>query len=139
MLPANLNTNEVKDAAGTEVEFTHQSEQGRKRVFQKIGELYAYPQHIIIQHDEKGVGVKKVRRSNLSIQITELSGVDSLTPITPFISLTLSLPVGLMATNATAARLCAYMGSFGWLTGADSTLKYDGSGTGIAALLAGTQ
>jgi hypothetical protein len=137
MLATNLTTNEVKNAAGTEVEFLRIESSGRKVVFAQSGEAPALPHRLTISHSESGVGIKAVRRSVIRFDKTSLSDTDSETPITNTAYIVTSSPVGLMADydelKAVLAELTSFVSTLG-----NNTFLYDGTGTGAAALLAGT-
>jgi hypothetical protein len=136
MLSNTLNTNEVKNASGTEVEFSSLSIDQRKRIFAKISEVPSLPHRLSISHQESGVGLKLRRRSSDRVDITFISPVDNVTPVTVSAYLVLDAPVGAMTTITPAADALAELLSF---TGtlASSTLLYDGTGNGANALLTG--
>lgn len=136
MLSNTLNTNEIKDAAGAEVEFTRLSTADRKTVYAKIGEVPNLLHRLTIAHQETGSGIKKRRRSVARFDKTVMSGVDATLPITPSAYIVLDLPVGAMSANTEAANVLAELTSFVATLGT-STFLYDGTGTGAAALLAG--
>jgi len=136
MLSNTLNTNEIKDASGTEVEFSRLSTADRKTVFAKIGETPSLLHRLTISHQETGTGLKKRRRSLVRIDKTVMSGVDTTLPITPSAYIVLDIPVGAMSANTEAANVLAELMSF-VATLATNTLLYDGTGTGAAALLSG--
>jgi len=136
MLSNTLNTNEVKNAAGTEVEVQRILTQERSTVFAKITETPSLPHRLSISHQEAGVGLKRRRRSVVRVDITSISGVDSITPITTSAYTVLDAPVGALSINTEMANALAELGSF-CHTLASSTLLYDGTGNGSAALLSG--
>jgi len=136
MLSNTLNTNEVKNAAGTEVEFQSLSIDQRKRIFAKISEVPSLPHRLSISHLETGAGLKQRRRSVVRVDITSISGVDAVTPITSSAYLVLDLPVGGMSAITEGANALAELTSF-VATLASSTLLYDGTGNGANALLTG--
>jgi len=63
MLSNTLNTNEIKDSAGVEVEMTHIRQTDRERNFAKIAETPSLPYRLSIKHQETGIGMKLRRRS----------------------------------------------------------------------------
>jgi len=136
MLSNTLNTNEVKNAAGTEVEVQRILTNERSTVFAKISEVPSLPHRLSISHQETGVGLKKRRRSVVRVDITSIYGVDSITPITTSAYTVLDAPVGGLSVNTEMANALAELGSF-CNTLATSTLLYDGTGNGSAALLSG--
>jgi len=137
MLSNTLNTNEVKNSAGTEVEFTRLSIADRATVFGQIAETLSQPHRLQIKHQESGSGMKLRRRSLVRFDKTVISGVDSATPITISAYAVLDLPVGAMTSAAEAAHVVAELMSFLASLGASTTILYDGTGNGAAALLSG--
>lgn len=137
-IPTNLQTNEVKNAAGTEVEFLGTGPDGRTRSFIQLNENPSQPHRIKVQHQETGVGMKRVRRSNIRIDKTTISTVDSLTPVTHTMSVTLSFPVGAMVSADVAKDVVAELISFLATTGAGTTVLFDCTGYGADALVNGT-
>jgi hypothetical protein len=137
MLSNTLNTNEVKNSAGTEVEFTRLSIGDRATVFAQIAETPSSPHRLSIKHLESGTGMKLRRRSLVRFDKTVVSGVDSITPITISAYSVADLPVGAMTSSAEAAHVIAELMSFLASLGATTTILYDGTGNGAAALLSG--
>lgn len=138
MLSNTLNTNEIKNSSGTEVEFNHQEDNGRSRIFFQIGESPSLPHKLTVSHQESGSGMKRRRRSLVRFDKTTISGVDSLTPITTSAYMVLDHPVGASSSNAEAANVIAELLSFCATTGAGTTVLFDGTGNGAAALLNGS-
>lgn len=137
MLSNTLVTNEVKNSAGTEVEFSRIESNARSTVFSAVAELPHLPHRLSVSHQESGSGLKKRRRSVVRVDKTTISGVDSLTPITTSCYIVLDHPVGASATNAEAANVVAEILSFCASLGASTTILYDGTGNGAVALLSG--
>jgi hypothetical protein len=137
MLANTLNTNEVKNSAGTEQEFQRLLTNERQTVFGLITETPSAPHRLSVSHLETGAGLKKRRRSVVRVDKTTISGVDSVTPITTSAYLVLDHPVGASTTNAEAANVIANVISFCASLGASTTILYDGTGNGAAALLTG--
>jgi len=136
MLSNTLNTNEIKNAAGTEQEFSRLLTNERKTVFGLITEAPSAPHRLTIQHSETGSGITKRRRSVARFDKTVISTVDSVTPVTVSAYLVLDIPVGALTAITEAANVLAELGSFSH-TLATNTHLYDGTGTGAAALLSG--
>jgi len=136
-LPTNLTTNEVKDASGTEVEFLHQQQIGRKRILFVNSGNPSLAHTLTIQHLEVGVGLKRRVRSNIRIDKQSISTVDSITPVTTIASFVLDKPAGAITSlnepKAVLAELTSFIASL-----ATNTLLYDGTGNGAAALLGET-
>lgn len=138
MLSNTLNTNEIKNSAGTEVEFDHLSGNDRERIFAQKNENPSLMHRLSIKHQETGVGVKRVRRSVTRMDKTILSQVDSVTPVTISVYKVLVAPVGHLTALTEVAHVNAELSSFCSLTGADNTLRFDGTGNGDAALINGS-
>jgi len=136
MLSNTLNTNEVKNEAGTEVEFTRTSISDRKTVFAQIGESPSLTHRLTIEHQELGVGIKARRRSKVEVAIASISTVDSVTPVVTRCYTILDAPIGALTANTQLAKAIAELGSFLHTAGTNTHL-YDGTGTGAAALLTG--
>jgi len=137
MLSNTLNTNEVKDRAGTEIEFSRLSTSDRRTEFAKIGETPSLPYRLTISHLEVGSGLKQRRRSVVRVDKTHISGVDDVTPVTTSAYLVLDYPVGASDTDDEAQDVIANILSFCATTGAATTVLFDGTGNGAAALLSG--
>jgi len=137
MLSNTLNTNEVKNSAGTEVEFSRLSTSDRNTVFAQIAETPSLPHRLSIQHQETGTGIKRRRRSVVRFDKTTLSGVDTVTPITTSGYCVLDFPVGGASSSAEAANVLAELMSFMASLGASTTILYDGTGNGAKSLLEG--
>jgi hypothetical protein len=137
MLSNTLNTNEVKDRSGTEVEFSRIDTNGRRTEFAKIGESPALPYRLSISHQETGSGIKKRRRSVVRVDKTTVSGVDDVTPITTSCYMVLDFPVGASESDDEAQDVIANILSFCASLGASTTILYDGTGNGAKSLLEG--
>jgi len=136
MLTSTLNTNEVKNSAGTEVEFGKLDNEGRKTIWAQKPESPSLIHRITINHSETGKSMKQRRRSVLRVDKTVISGVDSITPITVSAYIVLDAPVGAMSSIAEATNVLAELGSLAFTAGTNVFL-YDGSGNGCSALLDG--
>lgn len=137
MLANTLVTNEVKDSAGTEIEFQRLESVGRKTIFAKATESPNLPYRLTVSHIESGTGMKLRRRSVVRFDKTTISGVDDITPVTTSAYLVLDHPVGASEDNAQAAHVIANILSFVGSLGASTTILYDGTGNGAVALLTG--
>lgn len=136
MLSDTLNTNEVRNASGSEVEFTRLESDKRSTVFAKINEDYARPHRLSINHTEIGDGLKKRRRSNVRVDITTTSDVDNATPVTCSFYKVADIPVGAILSRTEVANALAELDSFCSTLG--SGILLDGTGNGNAALLNGS-
>jgi hypothetical protein len=138
MLSTNLTTNEVRNSAGTEVEFNRLSSADRKTVFAQSGETPSLPHRITVSHQESGSGLKGRRRSLIRVDKTSLSTVDSVTPVVTSAYIVLDAPVGALTANTEMKTVLAELTSLVAGNGTLDLLKYDGTGNGAAALLDGT-
>lgn len=133
-----LNTNEVKNSAGAEQEFSHVAQNNRSHEWMLTTESPSLPHRLMVSHQETGSGIKKRRRSVVRVDKTTMSGVDVTLPITTTAYIVLDHPVGASSTNAEAANVLANLISFVASTGATTTILYDGTGNGASALLNGS-
>lgn len=138
MLSNTLNTNEVKDSAGVEVEYQRLWTEGRTTVFAKIGESPNLEDRFAIKHAESGVGIKRRRRSVVRFDKTSLSTVDATLPVTTSAQLTIDSPIGAVTTDAELTNTLARLISFIASTGATTTILYNGTGNGAVALREGS-
>jgi len=138
MLSNTLNTNQVKDSTGAEVEFERMLTNERTSVFQKIGMQEALPHKMSIAHQESGTGMKRRRRSAFRVDLTSISGVDSVTPITDSAYIVLDRAVGASTSDTAATNVLANLLSAVASDGSDSTIKFNGTGTFASALIKGT-
>jgi len=137
MLSNSLNTNEIKNAAGTEVEFQSLSLTGRQRVFGQITEQPSLPHRLTVSHQESGKGMTTRRRSAIRIDKTVVSTRDDLTPVTISAYVVLDAPVGALDENTEIANTLAELMSFLASDGSNTTIKYDCTGNGASVLLNG--
>lgn len=138
MLSNTLVTNEVKNAAGTELEFQRLSITGNSTVFAYTSEAPATPHRLTISHQEIGSGIKKRRRSVVRFDKTSISTVDTVTPVTTSAYLVLDNPIGAVTANTEANLILANIMSFVASLGANTTILYDGTGNGAVSLLNGS-
>lgn len=137
MLANTLNTNEVKNAAGTEVEFTHRQQNGSEREFMQVAENPSQPHRLSVKHSEVGSGLKKRRRSLVRFDKTIISPVDNVTPITISAYAVVDIPVGGLNATTEVANVVAELNSFLSTTGAATTVLFDGTGNGSKCLIMG--
>lgn len=138
MYPTNLNTNEVKNSSGVEVEFERFSSQGRQLVFSQVGETPARPHRITISHQEIGSGASARRRSVVRVDKTIQS--DDPTLINTKISAyaVLDVPIGLINTLSEPKHVVAELVSMLASRGASTTILFDCTGVGAEALVNGS-
>jgi hypothetical protein len=138
MLANTLNTNEIKNAAGTEVEFSRLSTgPDRTTVYKAILEPPNAPHRLSIRHAESGEGIKRRKRSAIRIDKTVISTVDNVTPVVISNYWVSDHPVGALITTAEMANVVAELISFMASLGASTTILYDGTGNGAATILNG--
>jgi len=137
MLSNSLTTNEIKNSAGTEVEFSRLSIDTRKTEFSQVGEAPSLPHRLNIAHQETGAGIKSRRRSLVRIDKTVMSTVDTALPVTVSAYCVLDAPIGALLTNAEMANVVAELMSFIASLGASTTILYDCTGNGASVLLSG--
>jgi len=136
MLSNTLNTNEVKNAAGTEVEFGRISTDARSTEFAVLTETPAAPHRLKVSHLESGSAELMRRRSLVRIDKT-VTGV-STKPRVISAYVVLDIPVGDLSVYDEAKNALAELMSFCASLGASTTILYDCSGSGATALVQGS-
>jgi hypothetical protein len=138
MLANTLNTNEIKNSAGTEVEFQHlRYPTGQSREFSLINESPQLTHRLKISHQVSGSGVSERRRSVVRFD-KEVAGVDG-NQVTVSAYTVVDLPVGNLSTYDEPKHVLAELMSFCASLGASTTILYDCTGNGAASLIAGSQ
>jgi len=137
MLSNTLNTNEIKNSAGTEVEFSRLSTSQRTTEFQQVAEVPSNEHRMSIAHQESGSLLRKRRRSVVRFDKTVISSVDSVTPVTVSAYVVMDIPVGALTALTEPTHVLAELMSFVASLGASTTILYDGTGNGAVALLNG--
>jgi hypothetical protein len=138
MLSNTLVTNEVKNSAGAEQEFSRiSSGPGRTTSFRQTGESPSLPHRLMISHQETGSGIKLKRRSVVRFDKSVISPVDDVTPVVVSAYVVLDSPIGALETTAEPANVLANLMSFVASLGASTTILYDGTGNGAVTLLTG--
>lgn len=137
MLSNTLVTNEVKNAAGTEEEFNRLFTVGRSTTFARVSEQPSYPHRITVSHAETGVGLNRRRRSVVRFDKTVAGQTDTTKLMTGSCYMVLDAPVGNMTSSAMITDIVANLMSFCASLGASTTILYDGTGNGAAALISG--
>lgn len=137
MLNNTLNTNEIKNAAGTAVGFTRVSTGTRNTEFASLTESPARPDRLKISHLETGSGFTRRRRSVVRFDYNHVSDVDSTKTVTTSAYMVLDAPVGAVVSTTplkdTLARLISFCASLG----ANTTILYDCTGNGAVVLTRG--
>lgn len=136
MLPTTLNTNEIKDATGTEIEFSRLSSTDRKLIFVSEDEAPNLPHRLTVQHQEIGAGLDRRRRSNVSFSKSLAGGSGTTRNIV--VSTTVDIPVGDISAYTEVTAVMAELMSFLASRGASTTILYDGTGYGAESLINGS-
>lgn len=137
-LASTLNTNEIKNAAGTEVEFQRLRTGDWSSEFAVITESPAFPYRMKISHQEIGSGNTKRRRSNITFSTVTTGALDATKTKRDTCSLTIDRMIGNENdSGAVVKALIANMLSFVGTTGAATTVLFDCTGTGASNLLSG--
>lgn len=136
MLSNTLNTNEVKDAASAEVEFSRIATNGRSTEFAKVSETPNSPYRLKVSHQESGLGALLRRRSVLRVDKV-VAGV-SLNPRTVSAYLVLDAPIGDLSASTEIKNVLANLLSFAGTTGAGTTVLLDCTGNGASVLVDGS-
>lgn len=138
MYPLTLNTNEVKNAAGVEIEFQRLSSSGRQLEFSVIAEAPATPHRIKIAHSEIGTGLTARRRSVLRVDKTIVGQIagDKTAVVSAYA--VVDAPIGQLAALSEVTNVVAELVSQLASKGASTTILYDGTGYGSEALINGS-
>lgn len=133
-----LITNEIKNSAGTEVEFTRLSTgPGRETVFRQVNESPSLQHRLSIKHVESGTGFNLRRRSLIRFDKTVASTVDTTKVVTVSAYAVMDLPVGALLALTEPTNVLAELMSLLASLGASTTILYDGTGSGAVCLLNG--
>jgi hypothetical protein len=134
-----LNTNEIKNAAGVEVEFQRLGDgpTPRSTVFAQIAESPSLQHRLSIAHQEQGTLMKKRRRSLVRFDKTVVSTVDNVTPVTVSAYAVIDAPIGALLANTEITNVAAELMSFLASLGASTTILYDCTGNGAKVLVEG--
>lgn len=137
MLSNTLVTNEIKNAAAAEVEFSRIGSQARETTFAQASETPSLPHRLNIKHQETGSGVTMRRRSLVRFDKSVTGQVDTtkVERISGYI--VMDLPVGNLTTMTEPQNVLAETISFCASTGASTTILYDCTGNGAKCLING--
>lgn len=138
MLANTLNTNEIKNAAGVEQEFTRLSQGIRDTVFALITETPSAPHRLSIKHAESGKGTDLRRRSLIRFDKTVTGQVDSTKAAVISAYAVVDIPLGNLTSYDEAKNVLANLMSFMATTGAATTVLFDCTGNGAVTALSGT-
>lgn len=135
MLSNTLVTNEIKNSAGTEVEYQRLSTGDGRATFAKIGEQPAFPDRFTISHQESGSGLNQRRRSVIRFDYTGTGSVDSTKTARHSAYIVLDRQIGQETADTASKDLLAKLMSLMATTGAATTVLFDCTGTGASNLL----
>lgn len=138
MYPTTLNTNEVKDSAGAEQEFSRLSTSERQLVFALIGEVPSRPHRLTVSHLETGSGLNARRRSLVRVDKTIQGQVDNTVTAKISAYAVVDAPIGQLTAVAEVTNVVANLISNLSSKGASTTILYDGTGYGAEALINGS-
>lgn len=141
MLPDNLDTNQVRNRLGAEVEFVYQDGAGGQfRVYKRKNGAPNLIETITVQHRTVGKGTERVRQSNISIVKEVVSDTDPTKRAIIRQSKSFWVPEGHLADLDDVKDVDAYMNTFCAQTsaGTSGVLVMDGTGLGAEALINGT-
>jgi len=138
MYPTTLNTNEVKNAAGVEVEFQRLSTSERQLVFFQVGEVPNNPHRLTVSHQETGSGLDLKRSSLVRIDKTIPGQVDTTKTAKIEAYCVVRVPLGQLTTYTEVSNAVAELMSTMASRGLSTTILYDGTGYGAEALINGS-
>jgi hypothetical protein len=136
MLSNLLTTNEIRNAAGTEVEFSRRGDYGPFGVeYFATSQGPSTPHTMRISHALSGSLLKARQRSVIRFDKRVQSTVDLITPVTISAYAVLDSPVGGLLANTEPTNVLAELMSFLASLGASTTILFDGTGNGAASML----
>ncbi len=138
MLSNTLVTNEIRNKAGAEVEFNRLSLTDQKTVYAASTELPNSPHRLTISHEESGKGFNLRRRTSVRFDKThDAAGTEAPQQTRTSVYMVLDTPIGAVINYDETLNLIAELVSFMAGNGTADLLKYDGTGTGTAAVING--
>lgn len=136
MLANTLNTNEIKNAAGAEVEFTRRSNPTANATeFVQVAETPNMPHRLSVKHQEVGTGKALRRRSLVRFDKTVAGADGNPAKISGYV--VLDSPSGNLAATTEPKNVLAQLMSFCATTGAATTVLFDCTGNGAVCLVNG--
>jgi hypothetical protein len=139
MLPDALNTNQIRNSAGTEVEFEFlESGPGRLKKWKQVAETPSLIHRLTVSHSETGSGLRLVRRSLVRFDKYVISTVDTVTPVPISAYTVVVIPVGALLALTEPAHVLAELGSLTHSVASATVLTLDGTGNGSISLLNGS-
>lgn len=138
MIPDSLSTNQVKKSDAAEVEFARKANGDNTALFAQVNESPALEHRLKVAHQEIGSNTSRRRRSTVRMAKKVVSDIDPTKVVEVVVYIVCDLPVGALTSMDEPKNVLAEILSFCASTGADTTVKYDCTGTGAAALINGT-
>jgi hypothetical protein len=138
MYPTTLNTNEIKNAAGTEQEFGRISTSDRQLIFALLTEVPSKPHRLTISHSETGAGLLRRRRSLVRLDKSVVGEVDTTKIEKISAYAVVDCPVGNLNATTEIKNVVANLVSNLASAGASTTILYDCTGYGAEALVNGS-
>jgi hypothetical protein len=138
MLSNTLNTNEIKNSAGTEQEFGRLSSEARATEYGNLTETPSAPHRFSVKHTEIGTGLSKRRRSLIRFDKSVTGQVDTETAAQTSAYIVMDIPIGNLTAYDEPKNVLANLMSFCATTGAGTTVLFDCSGNGATALINGS-
>lgn len=139
MLAESLNTNQIKNAAGTEKEFFKigpLGDSGSK--YQLIPQDITEPHVMNVRHAIEGTGVGRKRKSVIRFEKSTAGLVDATKQATCWAQVTTSVDIGNLENLDNLKEVLANLMSFLATTGAGTTVLFDCTGTGAVSILEGS-
>lgn len=138
MLASSLNTNEIKNAAGVEVEFELLGHGDRTTTYAQKPEPPSAPHRLSVKHTETGSGTALRRRSLLRFDKQVTGQVDTSKSVVVSAYAVVDIPIGNLTALDEAKNVLAELMSFMATTGAATTVLFDCSGNGASTLINGS-
>lgn len=138
MLSDLLNTNEIKNYSGTEVEFSRWTIGPTSTEFRAISANPSLTPILRIGHTESGKGIDRVRRSVVRFDYPAIGMVDTTKTCMSSAYCVGVVPIGQLTDINYPKMPLAMLMSFLATTGAATTVLFDGTGNGAKVILEGS-
>jgi hypothetical protein len=138
-LPDALNTNQIRNSSGTEIEFEFlDNGPGRIKRWKQVAETPYLTNRLTVSHQETGNGLSLVRRSLVRFDKKVLSTVDNSSVKAISAYTVLVVPQGALATLAEPTNVLAQLLSLTATIASATVATLDGTGNGSVALINGS-
>lgn len=138
MLSDLLNTNEIKNYSGVEVEFSRYTIGPTSTEFRAIAASPSLTPVLKIGHTESGKGIDRIRRSVVRFDYPAIGQVDiNKSCMSSFYTVGV-VPIGQLTDFNIPKMPLAFLMSFLATTGAGTTVLFDGTGNGAKVVLEGS-